>query len=231
MPDNIDILDILSKKDNTMQRMIEDKISLYEKASTRISPQEKEKYKQKLYFKVQNRSLFLLEKPKYYNLLYNYVPYCISMLFSGIGGEQDINKIPYGCVVYIDNLYLKGIMPFPLRFGIKKTLFDVRDFIGHKYEFSIKIIGVNFIALSFFIFTSLICYIIKEDVSYTIFQGIQIGEENYKQTFLCNLANGFMLDMITFVTFDVKIASYYNLSFNLLPIIVSVVWKMRKHDT
>ena len=118
-----------------------------------------------------------------------------------------------------------------MRFGIKKTLFDVSDFIGHKYEFSIKIIGVNFIALSFFIFTSLICYIIKEDVSYTIFQGIQIGEENYKQTFLCNLANGFMLDMITFVTFDVKIASYYNLSFNLLPIIVSVVWKMRKHDT
>ena len=82
------------------------------------------------------------------------------MLFSGIGGEQDINKIPYGCVVYIYNLYLKDIIPFPLRFGIKKTLFDVRDFIGHKYEFSIKIIGVNFIALSFFIFTSLICYII-----------------------------------------------------------------------
>ena len=40
-----------------------------------------------------------------------------------------------------------------------------------------------------------------------------------------------MLDMITFVTFDVKIASYYNLSFNLLPIIVSVVWKMLKNDT
>ena len=143
-----------------MQRMIYNKISLYGKAFARMSPQEKEKCKQKLYWKVQNGSLLLLEKAKDYNLLCNYVPYFISMLFSGIGGEQDINKIPYGCVVYIYNLYLKGIIPFPLRFGVKKTLFDVRDFIGHKYEFSIKIIGVNFIALSFFIFTSLICYII-----------------------------------------------------------------------
>ena len=137
----------------------------------------------------------------------------VSDVYDNIFDDESINY-------YTDAFYYRDIFPLPLRFGICKNISNYLNIYVIGYDILSLFSGGLLCALEF------ICSEILEKkrkilVRYnieTIFKYATQEIKIFKNIFLCN--------SIYFFAFDIEISPFFHFTFNLLPLLVDMLYEM-----